>query len=569
MTDYTTYLDNGIEQSEMLNPDSKFVICSYYWGRGNVNKNSIKKLTYDAQIDRLISDCRRLKLNYCFTEYPIFVETRQYQLAIGLKGVFIAKCIEKFGKTIVYIDSDLQIVKYPALFDIDADCFFLNWNEYQLNCYNPYQVELPGGIMAFGNTFGAKALLKILNTYMLKHIHLVEDKSFSQIISRNFMNSYLRCVWIPATYLYMYSTHQYDETKGAYTYIASLKEDVKENGDYKEKDIVFIHEDMETAELGDVFKQRISKNRWPKSFYKQMGAKLRCEQVKFLNFTNFNMNQSQLKHFQPDFKMKEKEGVIQNVLLPILPKLNTVISRKLQNNINDGPIIISLYDKTVSDDTLYNFVSCCEKFNLNYYVYYTDKIENVNKPVLFSKLLKKYKKTICYLDINYTIKKAPQLFLVKNMDFMTVNLDNTNVDGTVCSDLRILKTLNDNLYFFTFNPVTIQFLTIWAGFNKNLKYQHKNLEYAFNKSVSINKMRCYWLPKDYINGPILSFPKHMKSKFYNNRYNNSKYKTFTRSIQQCGNKPSLVDGEPVKAHYRASLNGSTYHNKYGKLFLEY
>jgi hypothetical protein len=569
MTDYTKYLENGIEQSEMLNPDSNYVIVSYFWGRGNVNKNSIRKLTYDQQVDRLIGNCRKLKLNYCFIEYPIFAETKQYQLAIGLKGVFIAKCLEKFGKTVVYIDTDLQIVKTPTIFDIDADVFFLNWNEYQLNCYNPYQVELPGGIMAFGNTFGAKALLKILNDYMLKHLHLVEDKSFSGIVSRHMMNTYLRCVWIPANYLYMYTTHEYDEKTGTYSHIATLKQDVKETGEYKEKDIVFIHEDLETADLGDVYKQRISKNRWPKNFYNQIGEKLRCEQIKYLNYTDFNMNKEQLNHYQTDLKLKEKEGIIKNVTIPKLQKLNTKINKHYQS-INDmGPIIVSLYDETTSSETVELFISNCVKFNLNYVVYHTKDKSKINKPILFHKLLTKYKTNICYLDINYKIKKQPVLFNVKNIDFMTVNLDNTSIDGYLCSDIRILRTINDNLYFFAYNKVCLQFLQIWAGFNTKLKYQHKNLEYAFNVSVAINKLRCFWFPKDYILGPILSFPKELKSTLFNNSYSNSKHRTLTKSLQQCGLKPKLNDGEPVRAHYHGSVNGSIYHNRYGKLFLEF
>ena len=44
---------------------------------------------------------------------------------------------------------------------------------------------------------------------------------------------------------------------------------------------------------------------------------------------------------------------------------------------------------------------------------------------------------------------------------------------------------------------------------------------------------------------------------------------FTKSIQQCSIKPSLDDGSPRPTHYYGSNNGSIYHNKYGKLFLEF
>ena len=60
------YLDNGIIQSEILNNKSKFIMSGYWWGRGNVNKNSIHKYTYDQQVDRLVSQCKALKINSLF-----------------------------------------------------------------------------------------------------------------------------------------------------------------------------------------------------------------------------------------------------------------------------------------------------------------------------------------------------------------------------------------------------------------------------------------------------------------------------------------------------------------------
>jgi hypothetical protein len=571
---YVKLLDNPIEYTEILNDKSNFVIVSYFWGKNNVNKNSIKKLTYGQQVERLISNCRKFSVNYYIAEYPVFEKSGSYQIALGLKGHFITKCSEKFAKTIAFVDSDLQLLRYPEIFEIDADCFFVNWNEYQLSCYNPYQVELPGGILGFGNTFGAKTLLHILNEFMLKHLHLAEDKSFSGVISRHFMNTYLRCVWIPANYLHLNMSHIYNPSIGEYTHIASLNEDLKAGGDYKLKDIVFLHEDFETGDLDDVFQSRITKNRWPYDLYRKLGQKLRCETIKYLNYTDFNLNQKQLIHYEPDFKMKERENVIKNLKIPKLEKLNEHLY-KIYSSINlnnTGPIIISLYSNTqTSQNVVDNFVNKCKMFNFNYLIYRTKDVLKINKPILFYKLLNKYKSNICYLDINYLIKKNPQLINVKNMDFMTLNLDNTSIDGYLCSDIRILRTLNDNLYFFAYNNVVLEFLRIWASFNKNLKYQHKNLEYAFNISIAINKLRCYWFSKDYILGPILTFPKNMTFSFFNNTYGSlsEKFKKLTKSLQVCGIKPDLKNGEPTKAHYYGSKNGNIYHNHYGKQFLEF
>ena len=149
---------------------------------------------------------------------------------------------------------------------------------------------------------------------------------------------------------------------------------------------------------------------------------------------------------------------------------------------------------------------------------------------------------------------------------MTINLDNNKITdkSPLCSDIRVLKTVNDNLYFFAYNPVVLQFLCIWNELNTNLNFQHKTLEYAFNISISINKLRCYWLGKEYLEGPILKLHELSLT------YPNEKTKKLTKQLAQCGLKPAKRDdGEPRKTHHYGSKNGTSYHNKYGHLFLEF
>jgi hypothetical protein len=155
------------------------------------------------------------------------------------------------------------------------------------------------------------------------------------------------------------------------------------------------------------------------------------------------------------------------------------------------------------------------------------------------------------------------------MDFMTINADNTSILGNVCSDMRVLKTINDNLYFFAYNDVVLQFLDIWAEHNKRLTNQHKGLEHAFNISMAINKIRCYWLPSTYILGSVLKYDPKYTFSFFNNTYLSKQIRHLTRSIQQCGLKPALKDGEPERTHHSGSVHGSIYHNRYGKMFLEF
>lgn len=568
------YLKNPIVQSEILNENSSFVICSYYWGHDNVSKNSIKGLTYGQYAERLINDCKRLNINYNIERYPIFHEKKLYQLALALKGEFIMNCLNKFsGYKVIFIDVDLQILKFPVLFEVDADCWFINWNEYDFDCYNPYQIQLPGAILGFANTFNARAMLSILNKYMINNLHLAEDRSYSGIISRNFMNTYLRCVWLPESYMFMFGNHVYDPKLSKYTLVLPLSGHLTDYN-YQEKDIVMIHEDFETGALDDVYESRVGKvNRAPKNEYKLKGEKLRCQKVRYRNYTDFNLTYEQYLDFAVDFKDKQKDQIFKNVNLKSIPSTSQMPHISNIKNAS-GPLVISFINDSVEESTKIKFVNNCKKFNLDYIIYTNGKKDyyKINKPQLFHKILKEYNRPIVYLDIYYQIKKNPEMFNVKNMDFMTFNLDQTNLHYKTCSDIRILRMLNDNLYFFANNSVTLQFLQIWYEFNKNEKYQHKNLEYAFNISMSINKLRCYWYPKEYIVGSILNFPKDKTFSFFNNIYSkmNKVFSRISTRLERCGIAlPLDSNGEPQKSHHYGSKNGVTYHNKYGKLFLEY
>ena len=572
-TDPKRYLDNPIVKSEILNNESSFIICSYYWGHNNISKNSIKNLTYGQYADRLIDNCKKLNINYNIERFPIFAEKKLYQLALALKGEFILNCLNKFpNHKVIFIDIDLQILKFPVLFEIDADCFFINWNEYDFDCYNPYQIQLPGAILGFANTFNARAMLGILNKFMIKNLHLAEDRAYSGIISRNFMNTYLRCVWLPESYMFMFSNHVYDPKLSKYTLVLPLSGHLTDYN-YREKDIVMIHEDFETGALDDVYESRVGKvDRAPKNEYKLKGEKLRCQKIKYRNYIDFNLTYEQYLDFSVDYRDKQREFIFKNVYLKKIPDTNIDIH---ESNIkmNNGPLVISFIDPSVSIEIIKTFIDNCNKFNLDYIIYkHHRNYSNINKPQLFHKILKDHPgNSIIYLDIYYLIKKTPEMFNVKNMDFMTINLDQTNLAYKTCSDIRILRTLNDNLYFFANNNVTLQFLQIWYEFNKQLKHQHKNLEYAFNISMSINKMRCYWFPKEYIIGPILNFPKNKTFSFFNNIYSKttSIFSKIATKLERCGvASPLDEDGEPQRDHHFASKNGQIYHNKYGKEFLQ-
>jgi hypothetical protein len=326
-----------IEYTEILNEKSTFILSGYFWGRNRVNENSVDKLTYLEQVNRIINNCREHKINYYFVEYPIFEKKGMYITALSLKSQFILNTLNKFPTLkIINVDTDFIILQYPHIFDMDADCFFINWY-YRNDCFNPFQLELPGGVLGFANTHSAKLILNILNKYILKNPNLAEDKTFSGIFTRNFFNIYARCVWLPYNYMYMFQTHEYDQENNKYTNISSYTKELKDTN-YSKKDLVIVHRDIETYELLNVRSKRVgSKSIWPPNFYRQQGEKLRCmNNLKFNNYVNYGLTKIQTRHFSVDFKERDNYN---NMLLPKI-KLNNKKLDIESNLDNDTSFII-------------------------------------------------------------------------------------------------------------------------------------------------------------------------------------------------------------------------------------
>jgi hypothetical protein len=560
------------ERSEILNSKSSFILVSYYWGEEVVNRGSVHGLTYGEQVKRIIKDCQKLNINYYFVRMIEFEKKGTYQQALSYKPGFIQKCLDLFPNyKCIFLDTDLRVLNYPHLFEVDADCFFINWNEYDWGCYNPYQLVLPGAVLGFANTKGAREMLKILTDYMNKNQHLAEDKTFSGIITRHFMNVYLRCVWLPETYLYMFEKHKYSPKLGKYTYVADYKKELKDSR-YKMKDLVLVHEDFETGALEDLYKKRVLKERFPPNFNRQQGEKLRCFDIVFKNYMNYGLNKYQMKQYTIDNRRKQRYKIAE---MKMLIKMNVGVKynvMKERKYFNCPFYMVTLYNAKVdSKKSVERWVEMCERYNLSYKIYKVN--DEISKPRFFYKVLKELKMPIRYTDIKCRLKANPIKFYIKNMDLMTVNLNNLyNTSG--CSDMRVLKMMNDNVYCLDYNRFVMDFLKIWEEYNKKdiikNKVQHKSLEYAFNISLSTNKLRCYWLNKKYILDEKVEKNYLIKKLKGDYKKVPKDYKTITTKLQQCGIKPPLnEDSDPVRAHHYGSKVGALYHNKYGEKFLEY
>jgi hypothetical protein len=150
-------INSSTGKPTIINPESKFVIVTYWWGRGNLNSNTglpcpdirrailrendmlgasrqeqlefLRKvvpasdwkeaITFEQMIADWEESCRSAGCNYMAIEYPEFALPGGYQLAINAKPLFIRRALELCGgRGVVYIDGDMTVNRYPSIFDM-------------------------------------------------------------------------------------------------------------------------------------------------------------------------------------------------------------------------------------------------------------------------------------------------------------------------------------------------------------------------------------------------------------------------------------------------------------------
>lgn len=549
-----------------VNPDSSFVVVSYFWGYENLNRNSVQKRTYGKQVEDMADSCEKQKVNYMFVEIPEFAAKGMYQTGINYKPRFIKRALDICSpRKAIYVDSDLVFLKYPALLDVDADFFAINFQEFEDECYNPTGVWVPGGLMGFADSKPSRVLLDMFIDAMDGQEKLAEDKILSRLVTGKMLVPFLRCMWLPFSYLFIAGKHKFDEEKKEYTYVSTLKQEVK-GTEYKVSDIVIYHEDLETGELGaGIYALRgIKGNRVPNNFELVMGRKLHCvDSSVFENYVDFEFDKEQQKHLAPITKLKEDANIAVPKKVPKESKFDLFDDEPIEEW-NDGDsnfVVVSMYDDSVSENEIDLFMKQCEKHSLNYAIYEVKKMSKVNMPLFLKYALEREERPIVYIHISYKIKKDPLMFenaSNSEIDFMMFNLNNYKS----CKDPRVLRALNTDVMFWNYDERVLKFMLIWASHNSKSTYtkgyDNKTLEYAFNRSLMILKLRCIWLPlaycanKKYKPSPIVIGTSKNRDMDHYSSALPSKLRTNRMDIEQCGQKPSLDDGNPLDTHYHGS-----------------
>jgi hypothetical protein len=159
--------------------------------------------------------CAENNCNYMAVEYPEFAKPGGYQMAINAKPLFIQKCLELCrGKSVLYIDGDMRIRKYPKIFDLPGvDYMARGWHvdprsSYKLDesiTYDPYTFETSGGTMFFSTSPESLELLQIWITTSAScyQVGKADDRIISLIFNSRKLLLKMKIYQLPIEYLWL------------------------------------------------------------------------------------------------------------------------------------------------------------------------------------------------------------------------------------------------------------------------------------------------------------------------------------------------------------------------------
>lgn len=214
----------------ILNEKSSFVVITYWWGRGNVNRNlqtpcpyeiddatkrgvtlRVKKQgkRYDEMIEDWVENMKKHKLNYLEAEYPMFAVKGGYQNAINYKPHFIEAALRAcYPRSVLYIDGDMFIKKYPRILDTPGvDFAARSWSvdidDQERLCYDPFVFETSGGTLFFGQTPFGYQLLRMWQEEAKKQPGKADDRVLSLLFNNKKMMKDLNFLQLPIEYLWL------------------------------------------------------------------------------------------------------------------------------------------------------------------------------------------------------------------------------------------------------------------------------------------------------------------------------------------------------------------------------
>jgi hypothetical protein len=345
----------------IVNKDSNFVVITYWWGRGNLNKNTQRPcpedlkegepltqqpILYEKMIQNWEDACRKHGCNFLAEEYPEFAVKGGYQHAINFKPHFIQLALEaSYPRGVLYIDGDMKVLSYPSVFDMhDIDYMARGWNtdsrpgigrKKGLACFDPFVFEMSGGTMFFGNTKGGRDLLELWQKETSKHPGKADDRILSMAIMLHNALAPLNTIQLPIEYLWL------DLSYGPEVPMVKGK-------DYE--DIVISHPECLTGE-DRATSEGAASNRYPRAYDRYVSDFLYCEWQTVFEYIHFE-TKKQVAPFRKYFDWMEGKGLVDVVpfsqrygkKLNKIADANEELMNKMSLKVRNQVVIISKQD---------------------------------------------------------------------------------------------------------------------------------------------------------------------------------------------------------------------------------
>jgi len=462
----------------IINKNSNFVIITYWWGRGNKNKNTQRPcpyeeepkltrppITYDKMITTWIQNCKKANCNYMSIEYPEFAQKGMYQKAINFKPLFIKQALKAcHPRAVVYIDGDMIVHKYPHIFDMkNIDLMSQGWNsdpryekiwmdEY---CYDPYVFETSGGIFYFGNTPNAINLLDQWNQSVLKNPLKAEDRLISQIFNSGKMLLNIRLVQLPIEYLW----------------INDLYEDLPPK--YFKSNKVFVSHPACLTSEEMAFEEGADKNRYPVNYTRYMTNKVVCNRYTKMPFYEYIFfdNKNQVQTLDLYLTILKKMGFIN--IIPYSKKFGPFNKIAARNKLKAKEFVINV-----------------EKPNSTVLVIHKQYKGTI--PKNYPYIIVSDRETGLHATISCLEKKHPVIYIDKNVKKIQTKDLKINCDFSCKNKSKSLKkykkeyTLNIAYNYpvvFNSNDILLKLLYICKNLNE--------IELQFNSTIIfISRLNC-------------------------------------------------------------------------------
>jgi len=507
----------------IVNDESNFVVVTYWWGRGNLNKNTqrpcpeereeivewegikeyllknLRKTKPDAteadldpkeieselkaalpaykmewqdskKFEQMINEwqsaCKKHKCNFLAEEYPEFAVKGGYQHAINFKPYFIDLALQAcYPRSVLYIDGDMLIKKYPGVCDIkEVDFMARGWNTDprvapwdSKPCFDPYTFETSGGTMFFGNTFYGRMLLKFWEENVLKYTGKADDRILSLAIMKNHLLSTISMIQLPMEYLWM--TLDYDAIFKKY------KNDVSRTG------ITITHPECLTGEeRAEKDSNAVKSTRIPNGYVRAVENKIECRAHEIIyEFIHFD-EKGNIGAFKPYFEWLARHKVV--TVVPFSQKYgshNTSVKKnielyqdielKIQDNlviVTNSNIDSKIVDKTTKENTVATILKYLMK--KQHVVYVEQKTRSIRT----------------------VVGKAIQ----ENLDLVTKNLSSSPVKAKREYTLKLDKGYP--IYFGPNNKVLRHLLLMSSSIEE--------FEKIFNESyLFLTRIHCGWV----------------------------------------------------------------------------